>query len=464
MPATAMSPPPEACARRVAYVMNGFPRLSETFIAHEIHQLERLGLALRLFVVKREDEPAVHPVVAAIQAPLVHLPPVGSLSGTPLLAWLRRNAGAYAAAHGRLLRAHPWRWLSTAALALGHALAHRTRDAAGRQRLRKVYVKEFLQAGHVADAVRRAGDVDHLHGHFCHGVATITWFAARLAGLPFSFTAHAKDLYQAELNPGRLLERKLAAARFVVTCTCANAQVLRARHPRPGEVHTVYHGLDTDWFSPRPRAGAPVAAPLLLAVGRHVEKKGFDTLLDACAQLQARGLDFRCWIVGENGSATAALQAQIRQQGLGERVQLHGPLPQDRLRELYRQAHAFALPCQVMADGDRDGFPNVLAEAMAMGVPVVSTRISGIPEMIDDGLHGLLVEPRDAAALAAALEQLLVDPGLHLRLAVAARARICERFDSRRTTEALHTLFSSQLRPAGQGRLAAPTQGAEASA
>lgn len=451
-------PPPEAGARplgaaalpaglRVAYVMNAFPRLSETFIAHEIHQLERLGLGLRLYAVKHEPAPQVHPVVGRIQAPLTHLPRAGSLSGSALLPWLARNLPAFWRDHALLLRRHPLRWAATLGTAAHLAWAHRSRDAAGRLRLRKVHVKEFLQAGAVAADVLRRGDVGHLHGHFCHGVATITWLAARMAGLDYSFTAHAKDIYQRELNPGDLLERKMHGARFVATCTCANAGVLRLRHPRPQEVHAIYHGLDTDWFAPAPgpRPAADGAAPLVLAVGRFVEKKGFDQLVAACALLAARGLRFRTLIVGEDGPARAGVAAAVQAAGLQGQVQLLGPMTQDALRALYAQAHLFTLPCQVMDDGDRDGFPNVLAEAMAMGVPVVSTAISGIPELIDEGVHGLLVPPRDAAALADALARVLVEPGLRDRLAQQGRARICERFDSRRTTVALRDLFAAQL-------------------
>ncbi len=426
---------------RVAYVMNGFPRLSETFIAHEIHQLERAGLGLRLFSVKREDEPLVHPVVATLRSPLAYLPKATSLSDAALLPWLRQNLPAFGRAHAALALRAPLRYGATLASAL--AMSWRYRKPGGG--LRKVFIKEFLQAGHIAHAVRRAGDVGHLHGHFCHGVATITWFASRLTGLPFSFTAHAKDIYQAELNPGDLLERKLGAARFVATCTCANAGVLCARHPRPEEVHTIYHGLDTAWFAPAPQPPT-TSLPTILSVGRFVEKKGFDQLLRACALLKAQGLPFRCLIVGERGSAYDGLVALIHQLGLAGCVELRSAVTQDQLRDIYRSAQLFALPCQVMEDGDRDGIPNVLAEAMAMGVPVVSTRISGIPELVDDGRHGLLVEPRDPAALADALRRVLQEPGLAGALSRAARQRICEVFDSSRTTLVLRDLFLAQLR------------------
>ena len=438
--AVAMPPLPEGAT--VAYVMNGFPRLSETLIAHEIHQLERVGLRLRLFVVKQENEPHVHPVVTAIRAPLTYLPKATSLSGATLVGWLRENLPTFARAHLAVAARHPLRYVRTLASAVALTWRHWPR---------KVFVKEFLQAGEIAAALQAKGDVQHLHGHFCHGVATITWFASRLTGIPFSFTAHAKDIYQPELNPGDLLERKLGAARFVATCTCANAEVLRARHARPDDVHTIYHGLDTDYFSPVQRA-ATTDAPLILAVGRLVEKKGFDQLIAACALLKQQGLRFVCAIVGESGSAEDSLRAQIERMGLADTVQLHGAVTQDRLREIYRGAQVFALPCQIMEDGDRDGFPNVLAEAMAMGVPVVSTAISGIPEMIDDGVHGLLVEPRHPEALAEALRRVLTDTVLHAALARAGRERICERFDSRRTTLALRDLFAQQLRLRQQRR------------
>jgi glycosyltransferase involved in cell wall biosynthesis len=455
MHATPIAPTPEAEPdTQVAYVMNAFPRLSETFIAHEIHQLERLGQVLRLFVIKREPEPLVHAVVAAIRAPLQRLPEVSSLSGSRLLPWLLRHAPAYGRDHALVLVRRPGAWLATAASALKLAWLHRSPGALGLPRLRKVFIKEFMQAGHIAATLLRAPALGHLHGHFCHGVATVTWFASRLSGVPFSFTAHAKDIYQAELNPGDLLQRKLGAARFVATCTCANAQVLQGRHPRPAEVHTIYHGLDTDWFSPAPLRDAS-APPLILAVGRFVEKKGFDQLIEACARLKLSGARFRCLIVGERGPAYDDIVSLVHACDLGEQVELRGPVAQDELRQIYRSAHVFALPCQVMEDGDRDGFPNVLAEAMAMGVPVVSTRISGIPEMIDDGEHGLLVPPRDAPALAVALQRLLADSALHQHLAQAARARICERFDSRRTTVALRDLFEMELQSRRAARAAA---------
>lgn len=441
--------PPALSHGVVAYVMNGYPRLSETFITHEIHQLERAGLRLRLFSVKREREEKVHPIVAAIRSPLTYLPDASTLSGTTLGRWLVRNLRVFLRGNAAVARRHPLRYVRTLGAAL--AMSWRYRPRGGRLRLRKVFVKEFLQAGEIAAHLLRAGDVGHLHGHFCHGVATITWFASRLTGIPFSFTAHAKDIYQADLNPGDLLERKLSAARFVATCTCANAQVLRARHVRPHEVHAIYHGLDTAYFSPAGQGGE-AHTPIILSVGRFVQKKGFDHLIEACAQLKRERVPFHCVIVGERGDAYESICQQIARLGLGDCVHLRSAVTQEALRDIYRMARVFALPCQVTADGDRDGFPNVLAEAMAMGVPVVSTPISGIPEMITDGVHGLLVESGDSRALAAALHRVLTDEALRARLAQSGRQRICECFDSSRTTLMLRDLFAAQLQQVRQTR------------
>ena len=431
---TAVPPAPPA---EIAYVLKGFPRLSETFIAHEIHRLERAGLRLRLISIKREDEPRRHRVVDRIRAPLSYLPAVTSLSGRRLPGWLRENTGRFAGAHLRLLRRRPARYLAV----LGSALAMCRRYRTSTFGLRKVFVKEFMQAGYIADQILAAGTVRHLHGHYCHGVATITWLASRLSGIPWSFTAHAKDIYQADLNPGDLLARKVAAATFVATCTAANRRHLRERCPAGAPIHTVYHGLDTEYFAPAAAGPAGRQAPLVLSVGRLVEKKGFEYLVEACARLREAGVPFRALIVGEAGDASERIAGLIRERGLAEQLRIRDAVVHDELREIFREAAVFVLPCQVAGAGDRDGIPNVLVEAMAMGVPVVSTPISGIPELVENGVNGMLVPSRDGEALAAAIEKILGNPAEGARLAEAARRTVCERFDATRTTLALRDLF-----------------------
>ena len=429
---------------QIAYILKGFPRLSETFIANEIFLLEKRGLRLELFSVKRGETAKVHSVVGRIQAPLHYLPQAPSVSGQPLLSWLFRHAGQFLPAHGQLLKSRPWSYVKT----LNGAVAMAWRYRAKRFGLRKSIIKEFLQAGYIAAQVLVNSKIQHLHGHFCHGATTITWFVSQLTGLPFSFTAHAKDIYQDQLNPGDLLQRKLAAAQFVTTCTQANYEYLKQLCPQDGKVHAVYHGLDTQSFAPeasQKRPSGDASVPLLLSVGRFVEKKGFLYLVDACAELKTKGYHFRCLIVGERGDQHKPVQQRIQQLRLQDTIRLQNAITQDELKTLYAQTTVFALPCQIVADGDRDGIPNVLVEAMAMHIPVVSTPISGIPELIEHGINGLLTPQRDSPTLARAIAKLLDDPTLRAQLGYAARAKVCREFDAWETSKQLRDLFLASL-------------------
>lgn len=426
----------------IGYVVMGFPRLSETFISNEVLQLESLGARLRVFAVKRGGGDRVHESVSRIRAPIVYLPPMSSLSGTRLRGWLRENFPRVRGAHARLLRRRPAAYLATLVSAIAMCWRYRVSPFAPP---RKVFIKEFLQAGEIAQRVIESGAVTRLHGHFCHGAATITWFASRLAGVPFSFTAHAKDIYQLDQNPGDLLARKIAAASFVATCTDANRAYLSARHPHAPAVHTVYHGLDTDYFAPQAAFAPGASSPVILAVGRFVEKKGFRYLIEACASLRDAGFVFRCLLVGEDGDELPAIRALIARLDLVAIVALQGPVIHTELRRLYSSAAVFALPCLVAGDGDRDGIPNVLAEAMSMELAVVTTGVSGIPELVESGVNGVIVPERDVQSLAAAIAPLIADPERRRTLGRAARATICQVFDSRHTTVALKRLFDSAM-------------------
>jgi glycosyltransferase involved in cell wall biosynthesis len=430
----------------VAYVLKAYPRLSETYIHSEIYRLEKLGLRLRLYAIKPPEstENAMrHPVVDRIRAVPVYLPPVTSVSSVSLAAWLRANLRPFLAPLARVTRRWPLGLARAGAAALAQSVRARDRALAPP---RKVYLKELLQAVALSDHLREFRDVRHLHAHYAHGSTTVAWFASLITGIPFSFTAHAKDVYSDELNPAGLLRRKLTTARFAVTCTGAGAEHLRAIAAQ-ARVHVVYHGLNDDLArlaERAPRNGSRNGSVRLLGVGRLVEKKGFDVLVEACAELRRRDIPFAATIAGPDGPHGPAIRELIAEHGLEEAFRLAGPLSQRELFDEYTRADALCLPCRVVGS-DRDGIPNVLVEAMACGTPVVTTGISGIPELVSDGINGLLVEPDDSAALASAITRLGSDRRSAERLGSAGRATVRERFDGDRLAGRLAELFRAEL-------------------
>ncbi len=431
----------------IAYIMKEYPRLSETFIMNEIALLKKMGLVIRVFSVKKP------PAASKQHAPADHgrsavqyLPSVSSLSGSHLLGWLLANLPKFIKSHLYLLRRAPWSYLSTALQMVQMTLHYRSGFF---KKPKKTFIKEFLQAGYIAQQVLASGRVRHLHGHFCHGSTTITMFVSRLTHIPFSFTAHAKDIYLSTLNPGDLLERKIKEARFVVTCTAANQSYLSKIGQGNHTIHTIYHGLDTQKFKPRENPALAQGKPVMLSVGRFVEKKGFVSLVKACQILKERGYGFQCRIVGEADDQSEVIEGLIRDLKLEKQVLITGGVTQEELRTIYAECTLFVLPCQIVNNGDRDGIPNVLVESMAMGIPVISTAISGIPELIDNGINGLLVPQKNDLALADALEIYLKDPYLRAQLGQAGREKVCTHFDSEKTNRALRDLFLSCVKPIG---------------
>ncbi|HEY6886757.1 MAG TPA: glycosyltransferase family 4 protein, partial [Solirubrobacter sp.] len=354
----------------------------------------------------------------------------------PLHRWRYRDVREFLPALGRCARRRPHGVARAARIAIAQAFRDRRTPTSGP---RKIYIKELVQAITLAD--RLQPDVRHLHAHFAHGTTTITWLAACITGLPFSFTGHARDIYAPELNPKGWLPRKLDAARFVVTCTEANVRHLQAIAPK-ARVHLVYHGLSADFTDLlRDTNGHGTASDgrlRILGVGRLVAKKGFDVLVDACAVLEQRGVAFDALIVGQDDKDGDALRAKIAE--LGSPVRLPGPLGPAELLSEYRRAGALCMPCRVLPS-DRDGIPNVLVEAMAAGAPVVATNVSGIPELVEHEVNGLLVEPDDPYALADALVRLHEDADLTRRITANGRATVKARFDGDRLARTLADRF-----------------------
>jgi glycosyltransferase involved in cell wall biosynthesis len=430
----------------IGYILKAYSRTSETFISNEIYLLENEGLRLSIFSLKKLQGQQRHGFIDMIKAPVTYLPQTTSAEKDLFIFWLWKNLPQFAAYHGKLWRLKPIAYLKTLLLVLVMCLRYRASAIAAPN---WGFIKEFLQAGFIALKVLESGCIRHLHAHFCHTTTTVTMLASKLSQIPFSFTAHAKDIYRKDLNPGDLLALKMRNAKFAVTCTGANREYLDRYRPQTTPLYTIYHGLDAALFTPGNDgsvAGDQASHPLILSVGRLVEKKGFNYLVEACRILRDRGHAFKCLIVGGEDQYADKIRSLIAQLDLNGIISLHDAVTQEELRRFYRRATVFTLPSQVMENGDRDGIPNVLVEAMAMELPVVSTNISGIPELIEDGTDGLLVPQKNAEALADALERLLNDRDLRQAFGKAARAKVCRHFDSKRHVTMLKDLFETSLR------------------
>lgn len=428
----------------VAYILKAYPRTSELFILSEIFRVEQAGLPLRLYAIKpaeAQDREPRHPVVDRIAARCEFLRRSEGLSRTSLSHWLLRHLPGFLPAIARTFVRHPLGFSRALGAALAQSARTRRSSWSGEARL---YGKEFLLAVDLADRLGRAPEVRHLHAHYAHAATTVTWLASLITGLPFSFTGHARDIYCESLNPAGLLARKLRAARFTVTCTEANRAWLLGIAP-DAKVHRIYHGVNADFTALlASAAGRPVGTGSLriLGVGRLVPKKGFDVLVEAVALLVRQGVAVELVLAGGDGPHTADLRGRVAAHHLEQQVRLVGVLDQRRLYDEYRRATIFCLPCRVLDDGDRDGIPNVLVEAMASGLAVVTTPVSGIPELVTHEHNGLLVRPDDPQALAAALLRLHRDAPLTAALGQAGRASVLERFDGDRLAATLAGLLT----------------------
>ena len=284
-------------------------------------------------------------------------------------------------------------------------------------------------------AAELPADVTRLHAHFLHTPASVARYAALLRGLPWSGSAHAKDIWT---TPEWEKREKLASCEWLVTCTAANRDHLAALAP-PGRVELVYHGVDLTRFSPPPSSSVMASPVVILSVARLIEKKGVEVLLEALARISPE-LRWSFVQVGD-GPLKDRLDHQARALGLGEKITWRGALTQDELLVEYRNADLFALASRVARDGDRDGLPNVLLEAQSQGLPCVATRVSAIPELVRDGHTGLLVEENDPDALARALEALISSPARRRALGAAGQARVMQTFGLDANVEPLARKF-----------------------
>jgi glycosyltransferase involved in cell wall biosynthesis len=406
-------------ANSVAVVLKCYPRLSETFIAQELHALEKAGYTLELVSLRHPTDKKQHPVNGEIHAPVNYLPEY--LYQDPI----------------RVLRS----WI-------------RARKLPGYRKARRNWLRDFRR-DFTLNRIRRFGqalvlaaefpdDAAWIYSHFLHTPSSVARYASDMRGVPWSASAHAKDIWT---SPEWELKEKLASAEWAVTCTASGARHLKSLAPSPDKVELVYHGLDLSRF-PKPadiplgRDGSRRVEPArLLTVGRAVEKKGLDTLVDALSLLPA-DLHWHWTHIG-GGELWEELQAQVKRLSLQDRVSLLGTRAQTEIIEAYRSSDLFILPCRIAGDGDRDGLPNVLVEAQSQGLACISTPVSAIPELIEDGVNGTLIEPNDPALLARTIERVVRDPALRQRFGAAGANRVHAKFDHLATIGTLIARFEA---------------------
>ena len=393
----------------VGYVLWDFPKLSETFILTELLELERRGVRIHVFAHAAPANEPMHASVRRLQAPVTYFPAISATT-------VRREA-----------------------LTLGRHLGRRRIAAAVAVARHATEPKTLGRAITLAHWIEQH-EIGHLHAHFATAPSSTALATHRLAGVPFSFTAHAVDVYGPGVSQSGLAQ-KLRAARFAVTTSDHCLRHLRRLEPGAHLIRN-YNGLDLGVFPFATRT--PETPPLVLGVGRLEEKKGFEDLVRACSLLLRQGRDVSALVVGD-GALRKQLEELARELGIAEAFRFAGALPREEVVPLYRRAAVVAVPSVIASNGDREGLPTVLVEAMAAGAPVVATNSVGINELAEHERTSLLVREHDPPGLAASIRRILDEPVLAHSLAQAARAEVEEHFDVRKSAARLHELFAESL-------------------
>jgi len=401
---------------RIAYLLKKFPRLSETFILNELLAQEEHGRELHVFSRRTPDDEPRHPMLAGLRAPVEILPDKREMDPWEIL-FLREDLPEELFTRvARLVReARTW----------------------GHPRMPSL----LTEALWLYARTRELG-IEHIHTHFATDSAVTALLLKELGGPTYSITAHAKDIYRSTVDPV-MLDRLVAGSEFVVTVCEANVRWMcdLIRPETAPRVRRLYNGIDIESFAAN---GTERDPNHVLSVGRLVEKKGFHVLLEAVDLLRRERPDLRVTIIGD-GEEREALETQRRALGLEDTVVMAGALDQDAVRHAMSSATLMSLPCLVGDDGNRDALPTVLLEALAVGLPCVSTPVTGIPEILDEGRAGLLVPEEDAHATARAMAELLDDRARREDLAQRGRRRAEELFDRRHTSGILHGWFEEIL-------------------
>lgn len=406
----------------IAYILQTYPGLTLTFIYREVLALEREGFNIATFAVWKPDKDSLSQESRHLVDSTWYIFPI---------SW-----PGFFLAHLYFLLTRPAKYVGTALFVLTR------RGQSLKKRLRTVF--HFGEAVYLAREIEKR-DIRHLHAHFCANAATIALVVSRLLGTSFSFTAH-NTFFRYRL----ILKEKIREARFIVAISEFSRQFLL--NLVPGEdwddkMHIVHCGLSPSQFlpsNPKPINDVPV----ILFVAQLAERKGAPVLVEACKILAERGVPFRCVIVGD-GPQKALVEQLVERYALQNTVELVGTVFQEELKAYFNRADIFTLPCLTTSNGDIDGIPVSLMEAMAMEIANVSTLVSGIPELIEDQKSGLLVKEKDAMALADALQRLLEDEALRRRLGKNGRQKVLDEFDIDQNATQLAHLFEQYLKVNG---------------
>lgn len=389
---------------RFAYLFERFPSFTQTFCTREVGEMIRRGVQPPVFSIRERDElaPALAPEMAAN---ICYLPEDAELTRQIKQLQSERK--------------------------IPRAMNHALRDWTSPIDKHRVYAAAWLAP------VLKQKRIKHVHAHFAGLAARTAYWLKKFYGIPYSFTGHANDIFVDSDFPVSLTQL-VAEAEFVATATGFSRDWLSRKFPaEAGKIHRVYNGIQVEAFRTDANRRTP---PLIISVGRCIEKKGFGDLIEACALLKKRGLEFECEIVGE-GPLEWELRARIEALGVGDCVRLTGALSESDILRTLAAASVFALPCVTEAGGGMDNLPTVIMEAMASGLPVVSTPIAGVPEMVIEGETGFLVPQKNPEAVAAAIAKLLEHPALATEFGKRARARAVEMFSIENSVAELRRLL-----------------------
>ena len=404
---------------RIAYIGLEIPALSATFIYNEILQLEKTGFKV---------------------IPLSVLKP-GSLPDQKKLETLGKNTYyiygetlvTFLISSVKFFFHSPIKYLSALLTAVKDSIKVGLISHIGIGMLYR-----FLVASRVSEILKRESCV-HLHAHFAHVPTDIAMYVSMLSGVSFSFTSHANDLFER----GWLLKEKVDRAGFAVTISEYNRRFLVNKGSLGEKIHVIHCGINTKFFSDV-KGKQNNSSIQIGALGRLVEKKGFDTLIYACDLLKKERISFHVDLLGD-GPLRNDIQSLIDKMGLSAQINLIGSIQNKQVPDWLKKKDIFVLPCRKDKQGDMDGIPVVLMEAMAMGMPVISSRISGIPELIDDGENGLLSEPGNAEDLFRAIKKIKCDPNLQIKFHTNAINKIHREFDLTKNVERLSNLLKGQI-------------------